>query len=202
MDKNKEKHLNYYRNKFKDNFSPAVLEFHLNRLYDQATNSYNPDKSAFNTHLAAYMQKLNRVSNYKGGLLKNTEYGKGLNNKVMKEYYNIKTTELKVPEPEDIAKKTGINVKKVEEILNNNTHAAIVPGIETAKLNIDTSLLSGLNEQEHKVLGTIEKDLPPEKAYKVTGLNKTKYYEVRNNVRDKLRKAYLNTLKDNHVTGS
>ena len=196
---NKEKHLSYYRAKFKDNFSPAMLEFHLNKLYDQSVKSYNPDKAAFNTHLAAYMQKLNRVSNYRGGLLKLTEYGKSLNGKVMKEYQKIKTLDLKTPEPEDIAKNTGIPVKKVQEILKNNTHAAIVPGVETAKLGIDTGLLSGLDDTEQKVLHTIEKDMPPEKAYAHTGLAKTKYYEVRNSVRDKLRKAYINTLKANHV---
>lgn len=199
---NKEKHLQYYRDKFKDNFSPAILEFHLNRLYDQAVKSYNPDKSAFNTHLAAYMQKINRVSNYKGGLLKKTEYGKSLNNKVMNEYYNIKTLDMKVPEPEEIAKRTKIPLKKVQEILKNNTHAAIVPGIETSKLDINGDLLSGLEPTEKKVFDTINKNMAPEKAYKYTGLNKTKYYEIRNKVKDKLRKAYLNVLKENHVTSN
>ena len=115
--KDKEKHLNYYRNKFKDNMSPAMLEFHLNRLYDMAAKSYNPSKSNFNTHLASYMQKLNRVANYKGGLVKDTEYGKGLNNKVMNAYYEIKTTSLSAPTPEEISKKTGVPLKKVKEIL-------------------------------------------------------------------------------------
>lgn len=199
--KDRDKHLNYYRNKFKDNFSPAVLEYHLNDFYDKAVKSYNPDKSAFSTHLAAYMQKLNRVANYKGSLLKQTEYGKGLNNKVMKEYQRIKTIEMKTPEPEDIARNTGIPLKKVTEILNNNTHAAIVPGVETSKLYIDGDMISGLDDTSKKVLETINKNMPPDKAYKYTGLNKTKYYEVRNSIRDKLKKAYLNQLKENHVIG-
>ena len=199
--KDREKHLKYYRNKFKDNFSPAILEFHLNDLYDKAVKSYNPNKSAFNTHLASYMQKMNRVANYKGSLLKETEYGKGLNNKVMKEYNRIKTIEMRTPEPEDIAKNTGLPFKKVQEILNNNTHAAIVPGVETSKLYIDGDILSGLDDTSKKVLDTINKNMSPEESYKHTGLNKTKYYETRNSIRDKLKKAYLNQLKENHVIG-
>ena len=201
MNNDKEKYLKYYRNKFKDNFSPAILEYHLNDLYDKAVKSYKPDKSGFSTHLAAYMQKLNRVANYKGSLLKQTEYGKGLNNKVMKEYYRIKTIEMRAPEPEDIAKNTGIALKKVKEVLNSNTHAAIVPGVETSKLYIDGDMISGLDDTSKKVLDTINKNMPPDKAYKYTGLNKTKYYEVRNSIRDKLKKAYLNQLKENHVIG-
>ena len=199
--KDREKHLKYYRNKFKDNFSPAILEFHLNDLYDKAVKSYNPDKSAFNTHLASYMQKMNRVANYKGSLLKETEYGKGLNNKVMKEYNRIKTIEMRTPEPEDIAKNTGLPFKKVQEILNNNTHAAIVPGVETSKLYIDGDIISGLDDTSKKVLDTINKNMSPEESYKHTGLSKTKYYETRNSIRDKLKKAYLNQLKENHVIG-
>ncbi len=199
--KDREKHLKYYRNKFKDNFSPAILEFHLNDLYDKAVKSYNPDKSAFNTHLASYMQKMNRVANYKGSLLKETEYGKGLNNKVMKEYNRIKTIEMRAPEPEDIAKNTGLPFKKVQEILNNNTHAAIVPGVETSKLYIDGDIISGLDDTSKKVLDTINKNMSPEESYKHTGLSKTKYYETRNSIRDKLKKAYLNQLKENHVIG-
>jgi len=197
----KEKHLNYYRTKFKDNFSPAMLEFHLNRLYDMAVNSYNPKKSAFPTHLASYMQKLNRVANYKGGLLKTTEYEKGLTNKVLNTYYEQKAISLSAPAPEEIAAKTGVPLKKVKEILKNNVHAAIVPGMDSSALHIDTDLVYGLDDTEKKVLETIEKDMKPEQAYKHTGLSKTKYYEIRNKVREHLRSAYLNTLKDNNVIG-
>ena len=202
MDKEKEKYLSYYRNKFKDYFSPAELEFHLHRYYDMAKNSYDPSKGNFSTHLAAYMQKLNRVANYKGGLLKETEYGKGLNNKVMNAYYEIKTLEMRTPEPEDIAKKTGIPLKKVKEILESNTHAAIVPGMDAQGLHIDTDILNGLDDTEQKVLETINKNMSPNEAYKYTGLSKTKYYEVRNSIRERLRKAYLDILRNANVTSS
>lgn len=202
MDKEKEKYLSYYRNKFKDNFAPAELEFHLHKYYEMAKKSYNPSKGSFSTHLAAYMQKLNRVANYKGGLLKETEYGKSLNDKVMNAYYEIKTLEMRTPEPEDIAKRTGIPVKKVKEILQNNVHSAIVHGIDTQKMFIDTDILTGLDDTEQKVLETIQKNMKPEEAYKYTGLGKTKYYEVRNSIRDRLRKAYLDMLRNANVTSS
>lgn len=203
MNINEEKHLNYYRTKFKDNFSPALLEFHLREALEKAKKSYDPSKGSFSTHLATYMQKLNRVANYKGGLIKDTEYNKNLTNKVMNTFYELKTLHEITPTPEDIAKKTKMPLKKVKEILKNNTFAAIVPGVDTAKIHIDADILNGLDGDEKKVLETIQKDInPPEKAYEYTNLSKTKYYEVRNRVRDKLRKAYLNTLKENHVTDS
>ena len=198
---NKEKLLSYYRTKYKDYFSPSMLDFHLNRLYDEAKKTFDPSKSDFKTHLATHMQRMSRIAIYKGSLLKKTEYGKDMMNRIMNAYNKIKTVEMKEPTPEEIAKATGIPLKKVEETLRNNVHAAIVPGVETSKLYIDADIISGISNEEKKVLDTIVKNMPPEKAYKHTGLNKTKYYQIRNSIREKLRKAYLNTLRDNNVIG-
>jgi len=193
----KNKYLPYYKKKYETSLSPAILNFHANKLFNQAVNTYDPNKAQFQTHLSFYMSKMNRVANNKGALVKETEYFKTHKNKVLNTYHEMKTISDKTPTPLEVSKKTGVPESKVKEILSSEFRVAIVPGVDTKRLEIEPDmLLHGLNKEENKVLDTINKNMSPDKAYKHTGLSKTMYYEKRKEIQNKLKQAYIRHLKD------
>jgi hypothetical protein len=193
----KNKYLPYYKKKYESHFSPALLNYHSNKLFEQAVKTYDPSKSQFQTHLSFYMSKMNRVANNKGSLVKETEYFKTHKNEVLNTYHEMKTIQDKAPTPLEISKKTGVPQNKVKEILASEFRVSIVPGVDTKQLEIEpNTLLYGLNKDESKVLDTISKNMPPDKAYKYTGLSKTIYYEKRKDIQKKLKQAYIKHLRD------
>lgn len=196
-EKQKNKLLSYYKTRYEGHFSPAMLDFHVERLYNQAVKTYDPNKSQFQTHLATYMNKMSRAAQAKGGLIKTTEYSKGIENKIINTYKEMKTYKHITPTTYDIAKKLKIPESKVKSVLENNQHVAIVHGVDTSKIDINPKdLLHGLSKEEEKVLHTISQNMTPEKAYKYTGLPKTTYYSKRKELQDKMKQAYIKTLRD------
>jgi len=204
--KDKDKYLNYYKNKYSSHFAPAILNYKAEKYFNMAVNSYDPKKGAnFNTHLSSYMSKLNREANNKGATLKKTEYNKYGSDKILGIQNQIKTYEHREPTAEEIAKEAGVSIKKVQEVLDNNIHAAIVHGVNTSAIDVSPKdLLTGLQGDENKVLDTIDKNMKPDKAYKHTGLSKTKYYEIRKKVEGMLKERYVDLLKEQRygVSGS
>jgi len=154
----KNKYLPYYRKKYETSLSPAILNFHTNKLFNQAVNTYDPNKAQFQTHLSFYMSKMNRVANNKGALVKETEYFKTHKNKVSNTYHEMKTISDNTPTPLEVSKKTGVPESKVKEILSSEFRVAIVPGVDTKSLDIEPNmLLHGLNKEENKVLSDVAK---------------------------------------------
>jgi len=193
----KDDYVKYYKQKFKDHFSPAILDYHVEKAFNNAIKTYNPNKASFQTHLSNYMNKLNRVANSKGGLVKKTEYSSLYKNKVINTMNEIETLTGQKPTEEELAKKLGMPVSKVKEIIESEQHVAIVHGVDTSKIEITPeTLLSGLSKDEEKVLHTITKNMSPDKAYKYTGLGKTKYYEQRKKIEKKLKSSYINHLRN------
>jgi len=196
--KDKDKYLSYYKTKFKDHFSPAILDYHLEKVFNDSINTYNKNKGSFSTHLASNMGTLNRIANNKGSLIKETEYAKTMKNKISGIKNELTTLIGKEPTPDEIAKELGISVDKVNDVLqSSDTHAAIVHGLDVGKENISAnSLLSGLSGTSQKVLETINKNMDLDKAMKHTGLKKSKYYEERKKIENKLKSSYINHLRN------
>jgi len=198
---NKQQLLKYYRDKFKDYFSPALLDYHLERLYEEAKRTFSPNKGVdFKTHLARVMQQLNRVATYKGSTLKQSEYSKQLTNRIKNEYNRLKVLKGKDPSLEEVAKNLNVPVEKVENALRYSVHSAIVPGKDFQMFHVNPKdFIGGLDKKDEKVLEAIVEDMPLDKAIKHTGLGKSQFYERRKKLFEKIRTSYIKTLRDTYA---
>ena len=196
----KNEYTQYYKNRFKDYFSPALLDYHIEKIYNQAAKTYSPAKgTTFQTHLASQMQQLNRVAVYKGGTLKQTEYSKQLAAKIKNEYEKQKVLTGKEPSYDDIAKKLKIPVDKVKNVMDVSVHAAIVPGKDFKRFDVNPEdFIGGLQDKDKKIMEAITQDMPLDKALKHTGLGKSQFYEKRKQMFNKIRESYIKVLRETH----
>jgi hypothetical protein len=173
---------------------PAELDFHIFKQVKSAERTFNKNKGAsFNTHLSNHLKKLNNVIHDSFGTLKTgRDTGLSINNihKVRNELYMLTGRE---PSISDISKKTGIPQKTVEKhIAIGEVKAVGVDDFSKKTSYIDVqSLLPDMSMKEKKVADTISLGMPVSKALKHTGLSRSSFYRSRNNLRSKMREAYL-----------
>ena len=186
--------IDYYRNSYSGDLSPADLNFQLYTYANNAKRTFDPSKKAsFKTHLNSHLSKIMRDVHETSSPFKvSEEVGFGINRirKAKDEFYMMNGSD---PTSAEISKATGLSKKIVDKyskmskiqpikILSEN------PGIETFDVK---GMLPDLRGKEKLVGETISMNMNTSKALKHTGLSKSKYYRTRDSVRTKMRESFL-----------
>ncbi len=178
------------RSKFSSFLSPAQLEFKIHRYESAAKRTYDPQKGAYQTHLANHLNKLNRdVHNSMHSLGISETNGLSIH-KMSKAHDEFFLQHDRKPTAEELSSVTGVPprfISKYQDSIGKGMTISREANISPISLDFD-SFTEGLEKDDidtaGSTVGTREKP---------TGTARSSFFRKAKKARDKMKKNYLST---------